>query len=727
MQALEVIAHNPLTLTPDNDEPQELAIGTVLSGRYMLMGLIACGGTSRIYRARDMLAFPSHHDEQNPLYRSRDILALPSHNDEQNPLYRSRDILALPSHNDEQNPLYRSQNMLTLPSHDNEQSQIYRSRNMLALPSHDDEQNHIALKVVNPSPHEDVSESQMILREVLITRYLAHPNIIKIFDYHRDAQTDFVTMELINGESLADYLVRSPGKKLKYRHAMAILQPVAFALQAAHDQGVIHSDIKPGNILIANDGSIKVIDFANARISMEFVGRNKKLNDDAAFYGYTLAYASPETIADAPARPDDDVFSLACILYEVLSGRHPYDRNVSNAVNTSFRVKKPKEIGLWQWLVIKKALSLESDQRHQSVLQFLRLFRLARWLWACLAILVLVITAGFVTAQLMTQGDSAHPVQAKNVQSVYLQQQEVQTLANIIRQQPELSRLQRLVLLDDFPDLLRFGALEALQDDVVTPVLEHVQHSLNTYENEAQDFSALVQIMDDLLVHYPGSNEIIETRQLVKKERNQRVSSLTEKLRQLWAKTDFFPGTATELNRLTAMLKQFDAAAVVTPDASVIDRYHKNIATALLELDYIRVEQLIVFAEQLVENTEFQWRSDNLPDAISSKIIENHTNQENRSGKSYPGETVEFYYIEPFFAKINQILVDLWLDKAIIATKNQLYAIAAVHKLPRNFPLFKHANDKLVKVVEGKIRHHRNEGNSQAANKMDSLLREIIL
>ena len=154
-------------------------------------------------------------------------------------------------------------------------------------------------------------------REAQAAANLSHPNIVPVFDWGEDNGTYFIVMELVDGTSLADML--RGGRTLTASHSANLMAQVAAALGYAHRNGVVHRDVKPGNILIASDGQVKVTDFGIAQaMSVE-----DQLAEEGSVMG-TATYFSPEQAEGAPVDGRSDIYSLGVVLYEMLAGRPPY-------------------------------------------------------------------------------------------------------------------------------------------------------------------------------------------------------------------------------------------------------------------------------------------------------------------------------------------------------------------------------------------------------------------
>src|ERR1700677_981135 len=175
----------------------------------------------------------------------------------------------------------------------------------------------VALKILYPELSEDPLFVERFRREAQAAANLSHPNIVPIFDWGEDGATYFIVMELVDGVSLAEMLRNSV--TLTAARSAQIVAQVAAALGYAHRMGVVHRDVKPGNILITRDGQVKVTDFGIAQA----VSREYPLAEAGSVMG-TATYFSPEQAEGAAVDGRSDVYSLGVVLYEMLVGRPPF-------------------------------------------------------------------------------------------------------------------------------------------------------------------------------------------------------------------------------------------------------------------------------------------------------------------------------------------------------------------------------------------------------------------
>ncbi|MGY0487023.1 Stk1 family PASTA domain-containing Ser/Thr kinase [Streptomyces sp. WG-D5] len=173
----------------------------------------------------------------------------------------------------------------------------------------------LALKVMHPSLAADASFVDRFIREAKSVARLSHPNVVGVFDQGTDGAYVYLAMEYVAGCTLRDVL-RDRGA-LQPRAALDILEPVLAALGAAHRAGFVHRDMKPENVLIGDDGRVKVADFGLVR-AVDTV-----TNTTGAVLG-TVSYLAPEQIENGTATPSVDVYACGVVLYEMLTGSKPH-------------------------------------------------------------------------------------------------------------------------------------------------------------------------------------------------------------------------------------------------------------------------------------------------------------------------------------------------------------------------------------------------------------------
>lgn len=176
----------------------------------------------------------------------------------------------------------------------------------------------VALKVMHPGLAEDEEFVSRFIREAKSAARLSHPNVVAVYDQGADDGHVFLAMEHVRGRTLRD-LLREAGR-LNPRQALDVLEPMLAALGAAHQAGIVHRDVKPENVLLSDDGRVKVADFGLARAVA-----NATSHTTSGILMGTVGYLSPEQVERGVADPRSDVYAAGILLFEMLTGDKPYD------------------------------------------------------------------------------------------------------------------------------------------------------------------------------------------------------------------------------------------------------------------------------------------------------------------------------------------------------------------------------------------------------------------
>src|SRR5882672_4727666 len=276
---------------------------------------------------------------------------------------------------------------------------------------------HVAVKLLTV-PLSDFTESLVVLqREAHKLQTLPHPNIVRVIDCDRDGRTVFMTMEYLSGESLKRKLAAPELKGLPAKEAVHILTCIASGLEFAHRNGIIHGDLKPGNVLVTDHGDVKIIDFGIARL-MTRHPRAAGVNGDERprLSALTPPYASPEMLENAEPDPRDDIYALACIAHELLTGRHPFDRIVANeARDSGMKLVRRSSMSSAQFKAIARGLEFDREKRTPSVERFMEEFTAGSGIrrdhmaaFAAAAVLALLLLAYFLDRVQIERWLAAH-------------------------------------------------------------------------------------------------------------------------------------------------------------------------------------------------------------------------------------------------------------------------------------------------------------------------------
>ena len=174
-------------------------------------------------------------------------------------------------------------------------------------------------------------------REIRLARKITHRNVLRTYDYGEAEGVYFISMECVRGYTLSELLEEAPSHRLAPRVALGISRQICRGLQAAHEQGIIHRDIKPQNVLIDHKGEVKVMDFGIARMAEAKEGMTQ-----AGLIVGTPHYMSPEQVQGKQLDPRSDVYSIGVLIYEMLVGVKPFAAPSLTAVLTAHITEMPK-------------------------------------------------------------------------------------------------------------------------------------------------------------------------------------------------------------------------------------------------------------------------------------------------------------------------------------------------------------------------------------------------
>ena len=249
---------------------------------------------------------------------------------------------------------------------------VYKALDLRKLEAAD-RQPYIAIKVLNVQFRGQPTSLIALQREARKAQTLAHRNIVTVYDFDRDGPIVYITMEYLSGSPLSK-LLREPGfAGMPYEEALPVIAGMGRALAYAHERGFVHCDFKPANVFLTDAGEVKVIDFGIARVlTRPDEESDVTVFDPATLGGITPAYASPEMFEHREPDPRDDVYALGCVTYELLTGRHPFNRvSAIQARDEKRQPERPKDLDRRRWRTLSESLSFDRATRTPSVERFL--------------------------------------------------------------------------------------------------------------------------------------------------------------------------------------------------------------------------------------------------------------------------------------------------------------------------------------------------------------------
>lgn len=233
----------------------------------------------------------------------------------------------------------------------------------------------VALKVLNADFQRHPQSFMALQREARKAQTLAHPNVVTVFDFDRDGDAVYMTMELLKGRSLDSMVRNARGKGVGREIALPIIRGIAEGLAYAHRKGIVHSDLKPGNVFVCEDDTPKILDFGIAR-AVPSANAEEDVFDAGSLGAYTEAYATDEMVDGIDPHPADDLYALGIIGYELLTGFHPYQRHSApNARKLGLKPPPLKGVKRREAQALERCLSFDRKNRPKDAGEFLKLFR----------------------------------------------------------------------------------------------------------------------------------------------------------------------------------------------------------------------------------------------------------------------------------------------------------------------------------------------------------------
>ena len=250
---------------------------------------------------------------------------------------------------------------------------VYKARDLVKVKARDNNP-YVAIKVLSEAFKKHSRSFIALQREASKSQRLAHPNIATVYDFDHDGDAIYMTMELLDGQPFDILINQLPPGGLPQKAALQYIQDLCHGLAYAHKQNLIHCDLKPANIYLCANGTVKLLDFGITRAikNEQHESGEDTLFDPATLKALTPAYASVEMFRGAPPDPRDDIYALACVSHELLTGIHPYKKVAAHkALELGLKPQTVKGLSRNQQRALYSALELERNKRTATVENFL--------------------------------------------------------------------------------------------------------------------------------------------------------------------------------------------------------------------------------------------------------------------------------------------------------------------------------------------------------------------
>ncbi len=238
---------------------------------------------------------------------------------------------------------------------------------------------YTVIKFLNENIHDSIEAIMALQREAKKSQVLSHPNIVTVYDFDRENNIFFLSMEYLRGQSLDTYIAEGAHSYEKKAKLMSLIDYMARGLAYAHQEGFVHADFKPANIFFTENEQIKILDFGIAqavRSNISHAQNEDTFFDPGSMGALTPNYASLEMLNNERPIPSDDVYALACVAYELLTGKHPFmvegKRVTAKEAHIRFLQVKPiKGLSKRHMKAIEKGLSYYRKDRFSNAGEFI--------------------------------------------------------------------------------------------------------------------------------------------------------------------------------------------------------------------------------------------------------------------------------------------------------------------------------------------------------------------
>lgn len=256
---------------------------------------------------------------------------------------------------------------------------VYRARDLLRE-QYGDPDPYVAIKTLNEEFAEYPDANALLYTEFALTSRVRHSNVIRLYAFDVDPQSQraFIIMEPLKGPTL-DQLLDSHPEGLPWDEYRDIALPLLDALACAHDRGVLHGDLKPSNVMLAKDG-LRLFDFGLGQPVQGLLNGLPKLSRKR-IAAWTPRYAALELLDGEGLTSTSDIYGLACVLYELISGLHPYSRltaKQAKSMGQDKSLQKPANLPAHCWPALRQALAFDKEARQIDARGLLHAFSAPR-------------------------------------------------------------------------------------------------------------------------------------------------------------------------------------------------------------------------------------------------------------------------------------------------------------------------------------------------------------
>ncbi len=473
---------------------------------------------------------------------------------------------------------------------------VFKAKDLLKVEAHDKDP-YVAIKVLTDAFKKYSGSFIALQREASKAQRLAHPNIATVYDFDRDGNTVFMTMEYLQGKPLNQLIKEINKKPLKLDHALHIIEELCSGLAYAHEKFLIHSDFKPGNCFLLNDGHVKLLDFGIARASTQTdEEREKTMFDPAKLSAVTPAYATPEMFAGMNPDPRDDIYGLACVAYQLLAGgKHPYNKVASPKIKELGIKPKPiKGLNRRQQKTLMKALTVVREDRIEDVEKFADGMRSKKSHTKTILLVTLFLA-------IIGAGIGYKPFLA------FQEEQQLYDKINMIKGGDKALMIETIWSLDQLnPEQQKIISV-GLRREIITFYRDRIRSVFRPKEG-LYDYPQARELLSQAKKHYPDSVALSTIEDQVKEQRDRLMNSLISLYKRYFSAKKLVKSTNGEdLTTVLPLIKRVDPKHYLLKDKALSNLYLSESEKLITKRKYKDASNYIVTGLKLFpENTRLQ-------------------------------------------------------------------------------------------------------------------------
>jgi len=473
---------------------------------------------------------------------------------------------------------------------------VFKAKDLLKVEAHDKDP-YVAIKVLTDAFKKYSGSFIALQREASKAQRLAHPNIATVYDFDRDGNTVFMTMEYLQGKPLNQLIKEISKKPLKLDHALHIIEELCSGLSYAHEKFLIHSDFKPGNCFLLNDGHVKLLDFGIARASTQTdEEREATMFDPAKLSAVTPAYATPEMFAGMNPDPRDDIYGLACVAYQLLAGgKHPYNKVASPKIKELGIKPKPiKGLNRRQQKTLMKALTVVREDRIEDVEKFADGMRSKKSHTKTILLVTLFLA-------IIGAGIGYKPFLA------FQDEQQLYDKINMIKGGDKALMIETIWSLDQLnPEQQKIISV-GLRREIITFYRDRIRSVFRPKEG-LYDYPQAQELLSQAKQHYPDSVALSTIEDQVKEQRDRLMNSLISLYKRYFSAKKLVKSTNGEdLTTVLPLIKRVDPKHYLLKDKALSNLYLAESEKLIAKRKYKDASKYIVTGLKLFpENTRLQ-------------------------------------------------------------------------------------------------------------------------